>query len=222
MAGAITEYKVTPYIGAEAQTPVKVGASATSATITGLSNGDSLHVQGERDEHASARAKPPRPRTRSHPRTRSSNSATAVVLDSGDSSSVELGVKFKSTVNGRVTGIRFYKAAANTGPHVGSLWSATGTLLASATFTIESASGWQQVTFPEPVAITAGTTYVAGYFAPHGHYSASSNAFSSGGVPDLATASARERSEQRRRLRVQRPAARSRRAAIRRPTTTST
>ncbi len=91
--------------------------------------------------------------------------------------------------NGSITGIRFYKAAANTGTHVGSLWSSTGTLLASATFTSETASGWQQVNFSEPVAITAGTTYVAGYFAPSGHYSASPAAFSSAGVsnPPLQT-----------------------------------
>ncbi len=36
---------------------------------------------------------------------------------------------------GFVTGIRFYKASTNTGTHVGNLWSATGQLLASATFT---------------------------------------------------------------------------------------
>ena len=39
----------------------------------------------------------------------------------------------------------------------------SGTLLASATFTNESASGWQQVNFSNPVPITAGTTYVASY-----------------------------------------------------------
>ena len=44
------------------------------------------------------------------------------------------------------------------------------------------ASGWQQVTFSEPVPITAGTTYVAGYLAPNGHYSATSAAFSSAGL----------------------------------------
>ena len=48
--------------------------------------------------------------------------------------SVELGVKFTPEENGFVTGVRFYKAPANTGTHVGSLWSASGTLLASATF----------------------------------------------------------------------------------------
>ena len=33
------------------------------------------------------------------------------------------------------------------------------------------------MTFSEPVAVTAGTTYVAGYFAPNGHYSATPAAF---------------------------------------------
>ena len=37
----------------------------------------------------------------------------------------------------------------------------------------ETATGWQQLTFTTPVDITAGTTYVASYYAPRGHYSAS-------------------------------------------------
>ena len=69
---------------------------------------------------------------------------------SGDSSAVEVGVKFTSSVAGYVTGIRFYKGATNTGTHTGSLWSSNGTLLARATFTGESASGWQQVNFDQP------------------------------------------------------------------------
>src|SRR6185437_15621115 len=59
----------------------------------------------------------------------------------------------------------------NTGTHRGSLWTNTGTLLATATFSNETASGWQQVNFSSPVAITANTTYVASYFTPTGHYS---------------------------------------------------
>ena len=54
--------------------------------------------------------------------------ATAVpgTADGGPDSAVELGVKFKSDVAGRITGIRFYKATANTGTHVGNLWSSAG------------------------------------------------------------------------------------------------
>ncbi len=108
--------------------------------------------------------------------------ATPATIDSGDGHSVELGVKFSSEVAGNVTGVRFYKASTNTGTHIGSLWSASGTLLAQATFTGETASGWQQVSFATPVAIAANTTYVAAYFAPTGHYSDTSSAFASSGV----------------------------------------
>ena len=80
-------------------------------------------------------------------------------------------MKFTASLSGQVTGVRFYKASTNTGTHVGDLWSASGQLLASATFSNESASGWQSVQFSQPVSITAGTTYVASYFAPSGHYS---------------------------------------------------
>ena len=57
------------------------------------------------------------------------------------------------------------------------LWTNTGTLLGTATFTGESASGWQQVDFATPVPISANTTYVASYFAPNGHYSADNSYF---------------------------------------------
>jgi hypothetical protein len=90
--------------------------------------------------------------------------------DSGDKSSIEVGVKFRSDVFGTVTGIRFYKASTNTGTHIGNLWSSSGGLLASATFTGETASGWQAVTFSKPVIVNPNTTYVASYFAPAGHY----------------------------------------------------
>ena len=104
------------------------------------------------------------------------------VADSGPDSSVELGVKFRSDSSGNITGVRFYKATTNTGTHVGNLWSSTGTLLATAIFTNETASGWQQVLFSNPVAITANTVYVASYHATTGHYSADVNYFATTGV----------------------------------------
>jgi len=103
-------------------------------------------------------------------------------VDNGRDSPVELGVKFTSSSSGTITGIRFYKSSANTGTHVGNLWSSTGTLLATATFANETASGWQQVSFSSPVAINANTTYVASYHAMAGHYSADVGFFSTAGV----------------------------------------
>jgi hypothetical protein len=97
--------------------------------------------------------------------------ATPGGTDSGDSNSVELGMQFKSDIAGTINALRFYKATANTGTHVGNLWTATGQLLARATFINETASGWQQVNLSPAVPINANTTYVASYFAPAGHYS---------------------------------------------------
>ncbi len=104
------------------------------------------------------------------------------VADAGSDSPVELGVSFKSDTNGYINGIRFFKSSANTGTHVGNLWSSTGVLLASAIFTGETASGWQQVNFAKPVAITANTVYVASYHTTIGHYSDTNNAFATAGV----------------------------------------
>jgi hypothetical protein len=102
--------------------------------------------------------------------------------DAGPDSAVELGVTFHSDTNGSITGIRFYKSVGNTGTHVGNLWSSNGVLLAAATFSGESASGWQQVSFSTPVAITANTNYVASYHTNVGHYSDDDNFFATSGV----------------------------------------
>jgi Domain of unknown function (DUF4082)/Bacterial Ig-like domain/Bacterial Ig domain len=110
------------------------------------------------------------------------STATPTNPAEADSSAVELGVKFRSDVSGFITGIRFYKGSGNTGTHVGTLWSSTGTQLAQATFSSETASGWQQVTFATPVAITANTTYVASYHTNVGRYAADGNFFATVGV----------------------------------------
>jgi hypothetical protein len=61
----------------------------------------------------------------------------------------------------------------------GDLWSSSGTLLATATFSGETASGWQQVNFSQPVVVTAGTTYVASYHTSVGEYAVNRNYFRS-------------------------------------------
>jgi hypothetical protein len=75
----------------------------------------------------------------------------------------ELGLKFYSDVAGTITGVRFYKAADSTGIHVGNLYDSSGNLLATVTFSNETASGWQQALFSSPVAISPNTIYVASY-----------------------------------------------------------
>jgi hypothetical protein len=110
------------------------------------------------------------------------SSATPAVASAADAGAYELGVKFRSDQSGFVSGIRFYKGANNTGTHVGHLWSATGAQLGTATFSGETATGWQQVSFAQPIAVAANTTYVASYFAPTGNYAQDRSYFASGGV----------------------------------------
>jgi hypothetical protein len=111
-----------------------------------------------------------------------SSSAVPALANENDTSAIQVGVKFRSTQAGYITGIRFYKGAQNTGTHVGKLWTSTGTQLATATFTNETASGWQQVNFAAPVSIAANTVYVASYHAPNGRYAVNEDFFVTSGV----------------------------------------
>ncbi len=81
-----------------------------------------------------------------------------------------LGMRFSTSVNGFITGVRFYKAASDIGTHQGLLFNSSGTLLAQADFTGETASGWQEVSFSTPVAVDANTTYVIAYLSSKGYY----------------------------------------------------
>jgi hypothetical protein len=108
-----------------------------------------------------------------------SNATTPSVASESFFQPVELGVKFRSDVPGYITGLRFYKGPANVGTHVGNLWTSSGTLLASVTFTNETASGWQQVNLSTPVQISANTTYVASYHTSVGRYALDQSYFAS-------------------------------------------
>ncbi len=77
-----------------------------------------------------------------------------------DNTTYELGMKFTSTKAGQITGVRFWKAASETGSHIGKIWSSSGTLLGSVTFANETASGWQLQALTTPVNIDPNTTYV--------------------------------------------------------------
>ena len=103
------------------------------------------------------------------------NTATPERTDP-DTASVELGVKFRPAPTASSPASATTSPSVSTGTHVGTLWTGTGTKLGTVTFTNETTSGWQQATFPAPVAVTAGTTYVASYFTPS-RYAASSAYF---------------------------------------------
>lgn len=105
-----------------------------------------------------------------------STSAVPPIVDSGETRAMSVGLRFSVGADGFITGLRYYRAAANTGTHTGSLYSAGGSRLSGLTFT-DSGTGWQTATFTEPVAVTAGATYVAQVYLPNGHYSAASAFF---------------------------------------------
>ena len=84
------------------------------------------------------------------------------------------GAPWSSTDNARITTLKLY-------PEDRVLPKGqTQRLLATATFTNETASGWQQVNFSTPITIAAGTTYVASYHTNVGRYAATTGFFSGG------------------------------------------
>ena len=54
-------------------------------------------------------------------------SATPPIPNISDGHPIEVGVRFRSEIDGYITGVRFYKGALNGGTHVGHLWTGDGT-----------------------------------------------------------------------------------------------
>ncbi len=93
---------------------------------------------------------------------------------------LEVGFKFRPSINGYITGVRFFKTNASmSGTHTGSLWDSAGNRIATATFGTETSSGWQDVSFSSPVAVTAGTLYTASTFMANGVYAYTQNYYTS-------------------------------------------
>jgi hypothetical protein len=99
---------------------------------------------------------------------------------SKDTGAVELGLRFTADVPDYVVGMRFYKSEPNKGPHVGTLWSPDGQVLATATFADEKPSGWQTLMLPNPVAIRPRTIYVVSYHTTVGQYAYDEGYFATG------------------------------------------
>lgn len=97
------------------------------------------------------------------------------LLSNTDARPIEVGNEFGVLKSGVASGVSFYKTRANTGTHVGSLWTEGGTKLASVTFSGETATGWQTARFASPVTLQAGKRYVVSYHAPKGQYAVKRN-----------------------------------------------
>jgi len=183
---AITSYTVTPHAGSAALTPVTVSGSppATSVTVSGLANGTAYTFTVSATNAvgtgpASSPSAAVTPAALSCPCSVWNDGTPTGSSQSNDPNAQTSGLRFTVAASGFVTGVRFYKEPADTGSHTGSLWSATGTLLASGTFANETASGWQELDFSAPVAVSAGTTYVASYFSSTGYPASTSQGLAS-------------------------------------------
>ena len=146
-------------ISGNVATGIAEGSSVITATLNSISGGTTLNVSAN---------PPPPPPPDPNSYTIFNSSAVPATPDLALALPLELGLRFSSEVNGFVTGVRFYKGPSNTGVHVGSLWSMDGQLLAQATFSNETATGWQQADFSKPVAIAPNTTYVISYHTTAG------------------------------------------------------
>ena len=82
---------------------------------------------------------------------------------SGEGATWEQATQFSSTINGKITHIRFYKDSKETGIHIGRIWSDTGMLFAQVPFEHETPSGWQEQALQIPISITAGVRYRVSY-----------------------------------------------------------
>lgn len=91
--------------------------------------------------------------------------------DAAQTTAIELGLQFQVATSGYATGVRFFKAPANTGTHTGYIKNNSQTVLGSIVFTDESATGWQTAYLASPIALTAGVDYYVSYMAPNGDYS---------------------------------------------------
>ncbi len=101
---------------------------------------------------------------------------------------IEVGVRFRVTQIGTITGVRFYKGTSITGIHIGHLYDNAGNELAEATFTEPPATfGWLEVSFGTPVTVTPGNNYVASVFNDDGNYASENNTWADQGGADHGT-----------------------------------
>ena len=109
--------------------------------------------------------------------------ANPVVADNA----VTLGLKFYSTQPGTISGIRFYRGHRNGNGYTVKLFSAGGSLLASAKTSNDTCTVpcWEQVNFASPVSIAASTTYVAAYYTNNGDYA--DDEYTNGGLTNGAS-----------------------------------
>ncbi len=100
---------------------------------------------------------------------------------SNDSDQIVLGFLFKVATAGNIVGYRFYEGNYNypSNTREGSLWSVSGTQLATKVAPAMGSNGWKEVLFDAPVAVSANTPYMVSVFFNLGNWSASFGGFNS-------------------------------------------
>ena len=78
-------------------------------------------------------------------------------VDDPDDRSIEVGTAFTTASDGVITAVRFYQGSHNTDN--ATLWASDGTRIATATIP-QGPTGWREIRFDKPVAVTADRTHV--------------------------------------------------------------
>ena len=93
--------------------------------------------------------------------------AKPAATKTNDTADYELGMRFRATADGEISALRYYRGTADAGDtdtRTMSLWSSTGTKLASVTITSTAgADGWQVGNLSSPIDVDAGKTYTVSY-----------------------------------------------------------
>lgn len=112
---------------------------------------------------------------------------TPAMVETGDSTDYELGMRFQTQSAGEITSLRYYRGAADAGDtdaRTLNLWSADGSLLATAMVaSAPGQTGWQTAVLDTPVQAVAGENFVVSYGTVQ-NYAVSQSMFS---VPQQST-----------------------------------
>lgn len=104
-----------------------------------------------------------------------SDKMTPKIAVDPDRRPVELGVKFRPEKAGSVSAIQYYQGSKTSGVTEATLWSSTGRALSRVHFAESRTVGWRTIPLKAPVALKAGDSYVASYYAPKGAYPVTEN-----------------------------------------------
>lgn len=95
---------------------------------------------------------------------------TQIPLPSTGTLEWELGTRESIDVPGNIIYLSYFRSPDDPGPHVGHLWSANGTMIATVPFTNETPTGWQIQYLDAPMSMPAGTFTVSVNSPAGAHY----------------------------------------------------